>query len=88
MTIALDVYGLAAISFAWNDPVTKIPFANRLATHVPTVTYLRMKLLGNSFHLRFKRAVHTLVVLLFKLCLACFALSDNSFLATSSASKP
>ena len=66
MTIDLDAYGLAAISFAWNDPVNKMPFANRLTTHVPTVKYLRMKLLRNNFHLRFKRAVLTLVVLLLK----------------------
>ena len=88
MTIDLDAYGFAAISLAWNDPVTKMPFANRLTTHVPTVTYLRTKLVGDNFHLRFKRAVLTLVVLLFKLCLACSALSGNSFLAISSASKP
>ena len=88
MTIDLDAYGLAAISFAGNDPVTKIPFANRLTTYVPPVKYLRLKLLRNNFHLRFKRAVLTLVVLLFKLCLPCSALSGNSFLATSSASKP
>ena len=87
MTIGLDAYGFAAISLAWNDPVTKMPFANRLKTHVPKVTHLRMKVLGNNFHLRFKRAVLTLVVLLFKLCLACSALSGYSFLATSSASK-
>ena len=65
MTIDLDAYGLAAISFAWNDPVTKMSFANRLTTHVPTVKHLRMKLLRSNFHLRFKRAVLTLVVLLF-----------------------
>ena len=88
MTIDLDVYGFAAISLAWNDPVTKMPFVNRLTTHVPTVTYLRMKLLGNNFHLCLKRAVLTLVVLLFKLCQTCSALSSNTFLATSSALKP
>ena len=87
MTIDFGAYGLAAISFTWNDPVTKMPFANRLTTEVPTAKYLRMKLLRNNFHLRFKRAVLTVVVLLFKLCLACFALSGNRFLATSSASK-
>ena len=77
MTIDLDAYGFAAISYAWNDPLTKMPFANRLTTHVPTVTYLRMKLLGNSFHLRLKRAVLTLVVLLFKVCLAIASLQPR-----------
>ena len=85
MTIGLDAYGSAAISLAWNDPVTKIPFTNRLTTQVPKVTHLHMKLLGNNCHLHFKRAVLALVVLLFKVCLACSALSGNSFLATSSA---
>ena len=36
MAIDLGAYGLAAISFTWNDPVTKMPFANRLTTDVPT----------------------------------------------------
>ena len=70
MTIDLDAYGLAALSFAGNDPVTRTPFANRLTTHVPPVKYLLMNLLRNNF----KRAVLTLVVLLFKLCLPCFAM--------------
>ena len=71
MTIDLDAYGFAASSLTSNDPVPQIPFANRLTTHGPTVTYLRIKLLGNNFHLRLERAVLTLGVLLFKLCLAC-----------------
>ena len=85
MTIGLDAYGSAAISLAWNDPVIKMLFfTNRLTTQVPKVTHLHMKFLGNNFHLRFKRAVLALVVLLFNVGLACSALSGNSFLATSS----
>ena len=82
MTIDVDAYGLAAISLTLNDPVTKMPFTNRLTTHIPTVTYLRMKLLKNKFQLCLKHAVPSLGALLFKQCMTCFELNGNSFLVT------